>query len=691
MLKQDLLFEIGCAELPPKSLKRLAEALANNIQLALQKVELSFTTLQFFTTPRRLAIYIKELASLQPERMIERRGPALAAAFDKEGKPTPACQGFAKSCGVSVDELIRQETDKGTWLVFRQLQKGKTVNELMPDLLQQAIAALPIAKPMRWGSSEVEFVRPVHWVVLLYGTDVIPAAILGKQTDRLTYGHRFLHPTALKLNTPADYLTTLRQAYVEPDFAKRQALIREQLLNIAREHDAQVGINESLLDEVTSIVEWPTALLCNFNAKFLAVPKEAIITALESHQKCFMLWNQQANLLPHFITVSNLISREVNQVIKGNERVVTARLADAAFFYQTDCQQPLEQYLNQLKQVVFQEKLGSLFNKAERLAQLCISLAEPLQLNKELAKQTGMLAKTDLMTQMVGEFPELQGIMGYYYAKQEGLPEALALALKEQYLPRFAGDVIPESSLGCALALADRLDSLAGMFAAGEIPTGDKDPFGLRRAAVGLVRILVEKQLPLDLTALLNQALVNYHAYPKLTIKPNLAEQLSVFVLERLRAWYLEQGITADTLQAVFAKQITVPYDIHLRIEAIQAFKALPEAAALAAANKRVSNLLAKQPAQMDFAINEALLQASAERELFKSLQSIRQQVEPLFAQGEYGQAMQQLAGLGKVVDEFFDHVMVMVEDESIKQNRLALLNQLRQLFLQVADISLLQ
>lgn len=691
MLKQDLLFEIGCEELPPKNLKRLAETLAYNIQQALQKAELNFSALQFFATPRRLAVYIKELASVQPERMIERRGPALSAAFDKEGHPTPACQGFAKSCGVKVDELIKQETEKGSWLAFRQMQKGLTVHELMPELLQQAVVALPIAKPMRWGSSEVQFVRPVHWVVLLYGNEVIPAVILGQATDRISYGHRFLHPEALKLNASADYLPSLRQAYVEPDFVERRELIHKQLLALAKQREAQIIINENLLNEVTSIVEWPVALLCNFAAKFLTLPKEAIITALQSHQKCFMLANRQDELLPHFITVSNLISRDVAQVIKGNERVVEARLSDADFFYQTDSQQPLEAYFTQLKQVVFQEKLGSLFHKAERLAQLCINLAEPLRLNKDVAKQAGMLAKTDLMTQMVGEFPELQGIMGYYYAKQQGQPIELANAIKEQYLPRFAGDILPESALGCALALADRLDSLVGMFAVGEIPTGDKDPFGLRRAAVGLVRILLEKQLSLDLMVLLTQALVNYQNYPKLNLKPNLIESLQSFILERLRAWYLEQDIATDTVQAVFAKQITVPYDIHLRIQAVQAFRDLPEAAALAAANKRVSNLLTKQQAQTKFIINEALLQEPAECELFKRLQATQLQVEPLFARAEYGQAMQLLAGLGKVVDAFFDKVMIMVEDEQVKQNRLALLNHLRQLFLQVADISLLQ
>lgn len=691
MLKQDLLFEIGCEELPPKSLKKLADSLADAVKQNLHREDFGFTAIEAFATPRRIALKVKDLASEQSDMLVERLGPALTAAFDAQGNPTPACLGFAKSCGVTVEQLESQDTDKGARLVFRQLRPGKTVQELMPELLQQAVATLPIPKPMRWGSSTVEFVRPVHWIVLLYGAEVIPAEILGKRTGCLTYGHRFLHPAALHLTHPNDYLPALRQAFVEPDFAKRREQIREQLLVLAHQQQAQALIDESLLEEVTSIVEWPTALLCDFAPKFLAIPKEAVVTALQAHQKCFMLANAEGELLPHFITVSNLISREVTQVIKGNERVVTARLSDAAFFYETDCQQPLEQHLAQLKHVVFQDKLGNLYAKAERLANICQGLADALQLDSQLAAQAGLLAKTDLMTQMVGEFPELQGIMGYYYTKQEGKSIELAIALKEQYLPRFAGDTLPEMPLGCALALADRLDTLVGLFAAGEIPTGDKDPFGLRRAALGIVRMLVEKRLPLDLTALLQQTLANYQTYPKLLIKPELVEQILNFILERQRAWYLEQGITSDTLQAVFAKQLTVPYDIHLRVQAVQAFKALPEAEALAAANKRVSNLLTKQQREVELAIDEGLLQEPAEQELFKQLWQIQAEVTPFFAQGHYGKAMSQLATLRHVVDQFFDQVMVMVDDSTLRQNRLALLARLRQLFLQVADISLLQ
>lgn len=691
MLKHDLLFEIGCEELPSKGLKPLAENLAKNIQQALQKAELSLSTIQWFATPRRLAIYITELTGVQPARMVERRGPALAAAFDVDAKPTPACLGFAKSCGVEVEQLEKQETAKGTWLVFRQRQAGKTVAELLPELLQQAIIGLPLAKPMRWGNSAVEFVRPVHWVVLLYGADLIPATILGQKTDRISYGHRFLQPAPIKLQTAADYVAALRQAYIEPDFAARREQIYLQLSSLAQQQNGQVLIDDKLLDEVTGIVEWPTALLCSFDAKFLQVPKETVVTALQSHQKCFMLANQQGDLLPCFITIANLISRDVAQVIKGNERVVTARLADAAFFYEMDSQQSLQIYLTKLKQVVFQKKLGSLFAKAERLARLSRILAPFWQFDEQLAEQAGMLAKADLTTLMVGEFPELQGIMGFYYAKQQALPEAVAIALKEHYLPRFAGDSLPLTALGCMLALADRLDTLVGLFAAGEIPTGDKDPFGLRRAALGIVRIFVEKQLKLDLVNLLEQALLSYKDYPALKLQPALVDLLQSFVMERMRAWYLEQGIAADVLQAVFAKQLTVPYDIHLRIQAVQAFRGLAAAEALAAANKRVSNLLSKQQQQWPSAVNEHLLQEASERNLFELLHSTQLRVAPLIAQGEYWQVMQHLASLHEVVDDFFDKVMVMVEDEPVKQNRLALLAQLRQLFLQVADISLLQ
>jgi len=691
MSKQDLLFEIGCEELPPKGLKRLGEALATQFVQALQKAELDFTEVKWFATPRRLAIYVQGLASMQPERMLERRGPALSAAFDAQGNPTPACQGFAKSCGVTVEQLERQETDKGSWLIFRQLQPGKNLSEILPDLLPQIIANLPIPKPMRWGDLSVEFVRPVHWIVLLYGNEVIPAQILGQNSDRFTYGHRFLHPTAVKLTSASEYVAQLEQAFVKPDFSKRREIIHEQLLSLAKQHNAEVIAEESLLDEVTSIVEWPNAILCNFEAKFLNLPKEVIITALQSHQKCFLLADGQGSLRPHFITISNLISRDVEQVIEGNERVVRARLADAAFFYATDCQQPLAQHLERLKQVVFQEKLASLYEKAQRLAQLTQYVAQVLQLDMAMAERAGWLAKTDLLTQMVGEFPELQGIMGYHYALQQGLPEMLALALKEQYRPRFAGDLLPQTELGYALALADRLDSLTGLFAAGEIPTGDKDPFGLRRAALSIIRILVEKQLPLDLADLLHQALANYEGYPKLALKTNLAEQLQEFILERLRAWYLEQGIETDTLQAVFAKGITKPYDIHLRLQAVQAFRQLPEAESLAAANKRVSNLLAKQPVDSHTALDDELFQEAAEKDLFNTLEAVQREVAPLLAQADYAKAMQLFANLRGVVDRFFDEVMVMVDNASIRQNRLALLTQLRELFLKVADISLLQ
>jgi glycyl-tRNA synthetase beta chain len=691
MDKQDLLLEIGCEELPPKSLQTLAESLAYQIDQGLQQAELTRDKIESFATPRRLGILIKSLSNVQPERNIERRGPALAAAFDQAGQPTPACQGFAKSCGVSVADLVTLTTDKGSWLVYRQQQAGKTTAELLPAIIQQAVANLPIAKTMRWGASDIEFVRPVHWIVLLHGQTVVPAEILGKRSDRISYGHRFLQPQAIVLNSADDYLTSLRRAYVEPDFKARRTNIQQQLAALAQQQAAKVLSDEKLLDEVTSIVEWPKALLCNFNANFLKLPTEVIVTALQAHQKCFLLADSQDRLLAHFIAVANIESRVELEVIKGNEKVVTARLADAAFFYQTDCAQPLDQQLERLKQVVFQEKLGSLYDKAQRLAKLMESLAKPLQVNQDLAMHAGRLAKTDLLTQMVGEFPELQGIMGYYYAKQQGLDKEIAVSLKEQYLPRFAGDELPMTQLGCGLALADRLDTLAGLFAAGEIPTGDKDPFGLRRAALGIVRILLEKQFNLGLNELIKQALTNYQTSAKLIVGPELALQIQKFMLERLRAWYLEKGISADILQAVFAKQLTVVSDIHRRVQAVAGFRTMPEALALAAANKRVSNLLDKQAVDTTLSVDEGLLQEPAERDLFKQLCQVQALVEPLYSKGEYSLVMQHLAKLRQVVDNFFDQVMVMVEDPKIRQNRLVLLANLRHLFLQVADISLLQ
>jgi len=685
---KDLLIEIGTEELPPKNLQRLSKAFVEKITSGLSQAKLSHGEVQRFATPRRLALLVHKLACQQPEHTIEKLGPSISAAYDDNNKPTAAALGFARSCKVALEELQTTKTPKGERLSFVEKQSGTPSEQLIPSIVETALKQLPARRFMRWGQNDSSFVRPIHWIVLLFGTKVIPAKIMGIETSNKTHGHRFHHPQAITLRNPNEYAEKLMKANVIADYQQRKQTIRKQISDIAQAK-GQIVIDEDLLDEVTGLNEWPVALLGGFEQRFLQVPAEAIISAMKVHQRCFPILDKHNKLLPYFITVSNIDSTDPERVVQGNQRVIRARLADAEFFYQTDLKRSLSIYSDELKTVVFQKQLGTLFDKTTRISKLAVKIAKLIHADEKVTKQAAQLAKADLMTDMVGEFPELQGTMGYYYALQEKLPKSVAKAIGEQYQPRYAGDNLPTSLEACAVALADKIDTLVGIFAINQLPTGNKDPFALRRTALGILRIIIERQLRLDLRELLDFAKKLYQVDLPNT---QVTDQALGFILERLRAWYLEQGISADVFSTVAARAPSAPLDFHQRINAVQHFQKLPQAKALAAANKRVSNILKKQNGTLKTSvINGKLLTLDAERELAKQLHAKEQAVEKYSKQAEYTKALTTLAELQKPVDQFFDDVLVMTDDKALRDNRLALLSLLRSLFLQVADISLLK
>ncbi|WP_404464648.1 glycine--tRNA ligase subunit beta [Vreelandella aquamarina] len=684
MAVDTLLLELGAEELPPTALDALSDAFAAGIEKGLEEAEIPFQAVTAYATPRRLAVQVTGLTDKQPDREVERRGPALAAAF-KDGAPTKAAEGFARSCGVSVDDLIHLETDKGTWLGYREQQQGDSVQALLPEMVRKTLQSLPVPKNMRWGASRVEFSRPVHWLVALYGSQVVAAEALGLQASRTTYGHRFHAPDAIQLEHADDYLAALENAYVLADRQRRRERIREQVLAEAEVQEANAVIDEDLLVEVSGLVEWPVALTGSFDERFLEVPAECLISSMKANQKYFHLLDDQGKLKPLFITISNIESQDPDQVISGNEKVIRPRLADAAFFYDTDRKHTLASRIPQLESVVFQQQLGTLADKARRSTAIATFIAERIHGDVAHAQRAVALAKCDLVTEMVLEFPELQGIMGRYYAEQDGEPAEVAQALEEQYLPRFASDAIPQSLTGQALALADRLDTLVGIFGIGQRPTGAKDPFALRRASIGVLNILVKGELNLDLRELLQVAADQHQKLPK---ADGLVEDVLTYMLDRFRAWGQEEGISAEMYLAVRARPVTKPLDFARRLRAVKAFAQREEAAALAAANKRVSNILSKQEHDGSTQVEASLLQEAAEKALFEAVTASQQQVAPLFAAGDYQQALDALATLREPVDAFFDQVMVMADDDAIRRNRLALLASLQALFLEVADIS---
>ena len=694
MSQRDLLIELGTEELPPKALLRLSEAFNRGIEEGLAKAGLSHGELQGYAAPRRLAVWVRDLAEAQPDKKTERRGPAVQAAFDAEGLPTKALQGFARSCGVAIEALETLETDKGSWLVYRGEEKGQPARELIPAIVQQALDRLPIPKRMRWGDLSAEFVRPVHWLVLLFGDEVIEAEILAVRSGRESRGHRFHHPEPLYLAEPAAYAPLLEtEGRVVAHFGDRREAVRAQVEEAAVALGGKAVIDAALLDEVTAMVEWPVAVAGSFEGRFLDVPSEALISAMKGHQKYFHVVDDEGALMPHFITVSNIESRDMAAVRGGNERVIRPRLADAEFFWNQDRKQSLASRREALKSVVFQKALGTLFDKSERIAALAGLIAEQLGGERRQGERAGQLAKCDLMTEMVGEFPELQGIMGRYYARNDGEPAAVAEAMDEQYMPRFAGDALPASAVGQAVAIADKLDTLVGIFGIGQPPTGSKDPFALRRAALGVLRIMIEQRLPLDLSALIDEAIAHYKVAGR-EFDARLDGEVFDFMMERLRAYYQEAGISADVFEAVLAVRPTQPFDFDQRVRAVGAFGELPQAEALAAANKRASNILRKAleaGEQIVESVDTTLLEAAEERQLAERIEAVSQAVAPALARFDYTQALAEMAALRDSVDAFFDEVMVMAEDEGLRRNRLALLNQLRRLFLEVADVSRLQ
>jgi len=688
MTTQNFLVEIGTEELPPKALKTLATSFADNVEAELNQAGLTFDKIEWFAAPRRLAVKVLNLATQQPSKEIEKRGPAVSAAFDAEGKPTKAAEGWARGCGITVDQAERIATDKGEWLVHRAKIEGQPTKNLLNDIVANALAKLPIPKPMRWADKTVQFIRPVHTVTMLLGDELIEGEILGVASARTIRGHRFLGEKEFEIQHADQYPQLLREkGSVVADFNERKAEILAKSQAKATALGGVADIEESLLEEVTSLVEYPNVLAAKFEERFLAVPAEALVYTMKGDQKYFPIYDKDGKLLPHFIFVSNINPDDPSAIIEGNEKVVRPRLTDAEFFFKTDLKQKLVDRLPRLETVLFQQQLGTLKDKTDRIEQLAGEIAKQIGADEAKAKRAGLLSKCDLMTNMVFEFTDTQGVMGMHYARHDGEDEEVAVALNEQYMPRFAGDELPKSLVASAVALADKFDTLTGIFGIGQAPKGSADPFALRRAALGALRIIVEKNLPLDLEDLVKKSAALFG--DKLT-NQNVVADVVDFMLGRFRAWYQDEGIAVDVIQAVLARRPTRPADFDARVRAVSHFRTLDSAEALAAANKRVANILAKAEGDIG-AIDVALCVEPAEQELAQSVLSLVKEVQPLIAQGEYTAVLDKLAGLRQPVDNFFDNVMVNAEDAKLRQNRLAILNTLQGLFLQVADISLLQ
>jgi glycyl-tRNA synthetase beta chain len=689
MATENLLIEIGTEELPPKSLRTLAEAFAANFQAELEKAGLEFADVNWMAAPRRLALTVTALADAQADKVIEKRGPAVSVAFDADGNATKAAQGWARGNGITVEQAGRVKTDKGEWLLHKSEVKGKATQALVADMVATSLAKLPVNKPMRWGDSPIQFIRPVHTITMLFGAEALAGEILGIKAARTIRGHRFLGKGDFELPHADNYVDMLEDhGMVMVDYERRKDVIRKQVIAAASEHGGVAEIEEDLLEEVTSLVEWPVTLVGNFEERYLDVPAEALIYTMKDNQKYFPMLSTDGELLPKFIFVSNIISKDVRQVIEGNEKVVRPRLADAEFFFNTDKKRTLESRLADLETVLFQKQLGTLKEKSQRIADLAAAIAGKISANTEHAQRAGLLAKADLMSDMVVEFPDVQGVMGMHYARNDGEAEEVAVALNEQYMPRYAGDRLPESLVACSVALADKLDTLVGIFGIGQIPKGDKDPFALRRAAIGTLRIIIEKDLPLDLVDLVDTAKALFG--DKLS-NQNVSTDVVAFVLGRFPAWYRDAGISVDVIQAVLARRPTKPADFDKRVKAVNHFRGLDASATLAAANKRVGNILAKFEGELNATVDASLLQEDAEKALASAVAAKVELLAPLFAAGDYQQALTELSELRDVVDTFFDNVMVMADDEALKINRLTLLNTLRNQFLNVADISVLQ
>jgi glycyl-tRNA synthetase beta chain len=690
----DFLVEIGTEELPPKALRNLMLSFSDNLERLLQESRLDHGSIQPLASPRRIAAIVSGLAMAQEDREVDAKGPPASIGFDDKGEATPAALAFARKCGVDVNALERTKTDKGEWLSYRSVEAGATAAALLPHIVEQALQNLPIPRRMRWGASGIEFVRPVHWVVMLHGKAIVPGTVLGHAAGDITFGHRFLSSGGIKISAPAKYLGLLeKKGFVLADFDVREHVIREQVSAAAKAAGGSVAATAGLFEEVAALTEWPVAMTGHFDENFLQLPQEAIIASLTGHQRYFPIVDDSGSLMPAFVVVANLASKAPDKVRDGNERVIRPRLADAAFFWQLDRQTPLADRASALERIVYQKGLGSLLDKSARAADLCAALAKELGIAADDAVRAAAIAKCDLLTGMVGEFPELQGVMGGYYARSDGETEAVASAIEEQYLPKFSGDAVPTSAAGQILALADKLDTLAGVFSIGKKPSGSKDPFGLRRAALGVVRILLECELELDLKSAVQHAVSLQPADQP--VKDDVSRELFEFIVDRLRSFYVDRpDVSIEIFDAVLHAEnfgsLLLP-DFERRIQAVQTFTQLAESASLASANKRISNILRQsrdQGAQRVGDVEESLLQEGAERDLYDALMSALAEVAPLQDVREYAAVLERLAVLKEPVDRFFDEVLVMADDAALKQNRLALLSRLREPFHLVADIS---
>ncbi len=692
-MAKEFLIELGTEELPPKQLRTLAEAFAANFAAELAAADIAHEGVTWFATPRRLALKVANLAESQPDRVVEKRGPAVNVAFDADGKPTKAAEGWARGNGITVEQAERLVTDKGEWLLFKEQVQGQQTASVVVEMAAKALANLPIAKPMRWGDKETQFIRPVKTLTILFGSELIQGEILGVASARTLRGHRFMGEAEFTIESAEQYPAILEErGKVIADYATRKAMIIEGSQQAAKQLGGIADLEDALVEEVTSLVEWPVVMTAKFEEKFLKVPAEALVYTMKGDQKYFPVYSHKmgdANkkLLPNFIFVSNIESKEPRHIVEGNEKVVRPRLADAEFFFNTDRKRPLVDRLPLLENAIFQQQLGTIKDKTDRITELAGYIAEQIGADVEKSKRAGLLAKCDLMTSMVFEFTDTQGVMGMHYARHDGEAEEVAVALNEQYMPRFAGDELPSRGVSAAVAMADKLDTIVGIFGIGQAPKGS-DPFALRRASLGVLRILVEYGYQLDLVDLIAKA---KSLFGNRLTNANVEQEVIEFMLGRFPTWYQDAGFSIDIIQAVLARNPTKPADFDQRVKAVSHFRALEEAEALAAANKRVGNILAKYDGELGEEIDLALLQEDAEKALAEAVEIMAEALEPAFATGNYQEALSKLAGLRAPVDAFFDNVMVMADDEALKKNRLTLLNKLRNLFLQIADISLLQ
>ncbi|ENM5742260.1 glycine--tRNA ligase subunit beta [Vibrio metoecus] len=687
-MAKEFLIELGTEELPPKQLRTLAEAFAANFAAELAAADIAHEGVTWFATPRRLALKVANLAESQPDRVVEKRGPAVNVAFDSDGKPTKAAEGWARGNGITVEQAERLVTDKGEWLLFKEQVQGQQTASVVVEMAAKALANLPIAKPMRWGDKETQFIRPVKTLTILFGSELIQGEILGVASARTIRGHRFMGEAEFTIESAEQYPTILEErGKVIADYATRKAMIIEGSQQAAQQLGGIADLEDALVEEVTSLVEWPVVMTAKFEEKFLKVPAEALVYTMKGDQKYFPVYDASKKLLPNFIFVSNIESKEPRHIVEGNEKVVRPRLADAEFFFNTDRKRPLVDRLSLLENAIFQQQLGTIKDKTDRITELAGYIAEQIGADVEKSKRAGLLAKCDLMTSMVFEFTDTQGVMGMHYARHDGEAEEVAVALNEQYMPRFAGDELPSRGVSAAVAMADKLDTIVGIFGIGQAPKGS-DPFALRRASLGVLRILVEYGYQLDLVDLIAKA---KSLFGNRLTNANVEQEVIEFMLGRFPTWYQDAGFSIDIIQAVLARNPTKPADFDQRVKAVSHFRALEEAEALAAANKRVGNILAKYDGELGEEIDLALLQEDAEKALAEAVEIMAEALEPAFATGNYQEALSKLAGLRAPVDAFFDNVMVMADDEALKKNRLTLLNKLRNLFLQIADISLLQ